>query len=186
VPAPDLGFDAWSPGQQATWLDISHWSGPVAELRVFGDWVYREHYHRLFGKLTYAGQPVFGFGSTHFGVPTDGYARLIYLDTLDARAYGPGWRRENSFLTHSPNGTFCYGFYPHNPRTGGYSAPPGYDAGERPPGVGTAYRLSVIGPGVTPDISVTIRDPGAFDPRTKAAMRAQLLALGRDASCDAH
>ena len=33
-------------------------------------------------------------------------------------AYGAGWRRENSFLVHRGTGTFCYGFYPHDPYPG--------------------------------------------------------------------
>lgn len=192
VPRPDLGFVPWSASLASTWLEISHWSGPVAQLSVFSDWVYREHYHRLFGKVTYDGVPVFGYASTRGGAPLDGYGRLVYIDTLDAPAYGSGWRRENSFLTHAPTGTWCYGFYPHDPLKGGYSAPPGYDGGLRGPGVGTRYRVSVIGPGVTPDVSVTIADPGSFDaadPATVAhqrSMRAELLSLGADAACDAH
>ena len=58
------------------------------------------------------------------GVPLDDYGRNVYVDTLDS-AYGKGWRRENSFLTHEPTGGFCYGFYPH---------------GSRPPGRGKVPR----------------------------------------------
>ena len=69
-----------------------------------------------------AANPVYGFRSTPTGVPLDSHGRNIYLDTLNS-AYGPGWRRENSFLSHRPTGVFCYGLYRHGGR------PPG--AGER-------------------------------------------------------
>jgi len=97
------------------------------------------------GRLTYAGQPVYGFTATRAGSPTDDYGRNIYVDTFDSR-YGKGWRRENAFLTHSPTGVFCYGFYPFT--SGG-------------PGNGAKYRLTAVGPGVTPDVSIVI--PGLHD-----------------------
>ena len=100
------------------------------------DWAYRRYDH-LFGSFTYLGQPVYGFHSTRTGVTLDRFGRNVYVDTLDS-AYGTGWRRENSFLTHRGRGTFCYGFYPH---------------GLRPPGTGTRYRATVIGPGATPDVA---------------------------------
>jgi hypothetical protein len=34
----------------------------------------------------------------------------------------------------------------------------------RPAGVGTRYRISVVGPGVTPDVVAEMRDPGPWDP----------------------
>ncbi len=186
VALPDLGFTPWTAALAQSWLEVSHWTGPIAKLQVFADWVYNEHYHRLFGQLTYDNKPVFGFSSTRYGAPTDGYGRLVYVDALDAPAYGAGWHRENSFLTHSPSGIWCYGFYPKNPLKGGYVAPPGYDGGIRGPGIGTMYRVSVIGPGVTPDVSVTVQDPGQFNPSVKQEMRTQLLELGPDSACDRH
>ena len=128
-------------------LRLSHWRGELPALTVGIGWV-AGRYHRLVGRLTYAGRPVHGFRSTHAGSPLDGYGRNIYVDTLDS-AYGSGWRRENGFLTHAPSGGFCYGFFPH---------------GARPSGMGVAYRATVIGPGVTPDVSWEQRAPG----RTRA------------------
>ncbi len=192
VALPDLGFVPWTSALAASWLEVSHWKGPLARLQVYSDWVYPQHFHRLFGRASYAGKPVYGFSATSHGAPLDGYGRLIYVDSFDAPAYGPGWHRDNSFLTHSPAGVWCYGFYPENPLANGYSAPPGYDGGLRGPGVGTLYRVSMLGPGVTPDVAVTIRDPGTFNPANaaqvshQAEMRNQLLALGSDAACDAH
>lgn len=127
-------------------LRLSHWAGPIAQLSISLDWSYRRFDH-LYGTYTYAGKGVFGFRSTSSGSPLDRYGRNIYIDTLNSR-YGSGWRRENSFLTHRPNGRFCYGFYPH---------------GNRPQGRGTRYRATVIGPGVTPDVTWEAPALGAFD-----------------------
>ena len=92
-------------------LRLSHWSGPLPVLEIWTDWSYRR-FHHLYGRLTFRGEGVFGFRSTRFGVPLDTYGRNVFVDTFGS-AYGTGWRRENSFLTHAPGGGFCYGFYPH-------------------------------------------------------------------------
>ena len=141
---PNYGV-APTPAQSAAELRLSHWSGPLARLEIETDWSYRRYDH-LYGRLTYRGQPVFGFGSTARGSPLDPYGRNIFVDTLDS-AYGPGWRRENSFLTHKPSGAFCYGFYPRAGTSGGHGHPlprdgdrPGRDAGRALGGPG-ARRL---------------------------------------------
>jgi len=161
-PLPDLGFTPWTGAQQSVWLELSHWTGAAAELYVGQAWVYGGRYHQLFGRLTYQGEPVYGFRTTRFGAPLGGYGSLVYLDVLDAPAYGPGWRRENSFVTHNPSGAFCYGFYAFDPTTGGYQHPPGQTA-PRGPGVAATYRLTAHGPGVTPDVGWTGAGLGAFD-----------------------
>jgi hypothetical protein len=100
---------------------------------------------------------VYGFGTTRLGVPTDPFGRLVYLDTLKS-SYGPGWRRENSFVTRNPTGFFCYDF---TPTRNGLS------------GQGAEYRTTVIGPGVTPDVAATVPDPGPYDPERDAAANAE-------------
>jgi hypothetical protein len=119
--------------QSAWMLYLSHWTGPLPELQISTNWAYRQYDH-LYGSLSYNHTAVFGFASTPAGVPLDSFGRNIYVDTLNSN-YGTGWRRENSFLTHTGTGSFCYGFYPH---------------GDRPVGRGERYRATVIGPGVTP------------------------------------
>jgi hypothetical protein len=126
-------------------LHLSHWTGATASLEAWTDWVYGGRYHHLFGRLTYAGQAVYGFSATRVGSPLDDYGRNIYVDTFDS-PYGKGWHRENAFLAHRPTGIFCYGFYPFT---------------KRGPGNGAKYRLNVVGPGVTPDLSVVV--PGLHD-----------------------
>ncbi len=171
-------FDGRPRNGLGTWeLHLSHWTGTPATLEAWTDWVYGGRYHHLFGRLTYAGQPVYGFSATRAGSPTDNYGRNIYVDTLDSR-YGKGWRRENAFLAHRPTGVFCYGFYPFS---------------SRGPGNGAKYRLTVIGPGVTPDVSVTVNGLHDYDRNNSAdaAYERQQNALldsilGDDKKCRVH
>jgi hypothetical protein len=142
---PRNGLGAWE-------LHVSHWSGSIATLEAWTDWVYGGRYHHLFGRLTYDGKPVYGFSTNRFGSPRDGYGRNVYVDTFNSR-YGKGWRRENAFLAHRPTGVFCYGFYPFTPRG---------------PGNGAKYRLTAIGPGVTPDVSITVPGLHDYDPKNAA------------------
>jgi len=184
---PDLGYEPWTPEQRANWLELSHWTGnTIAKLTAYTDWVYNGRYQGVFGRLTLGGVPVYGFGSTRYGVPTDSYGRLIYLDTYDS-TYGRGWYRENSFLLHNPTGTYCYGFYRFDPTRGGYQHPPG-QATPRGPGAGARYRLTVQGPGVTPNVQTEINGLHAFDPNNPSdvAYQSKQAALVRslgDKSC---
>jgi len=162
TPLPDLGFLPWTPAQRAAWLELSHWRGHVPQLTVAQDWVYGGKFRQIYGRVTYNGSPVYGFKTARYGAPVGGYGSLVYLDTLDAPAYGQGWRRENSFVTHKGSGVFCYSFYTFDPTRGGYTHPPG-DTAPRGPGVGSAYRLTVSGPGVTPDVGWTGSALGAYD-----------------------
>jgi hypothetical protein len=159
TPLPDLGMKPWLAVQRTRELHVSHWTGALAKIEAWSDWVGSARYHQVFGRVTYQGKPVYGFGTTRVGAPTDGYGRLVYLDTYDSR-YGRGWRRENSFVAHNPTGVFCYAFYAFDP-TRGYPHPSGYPRRPRGPGNGSKYRLTVEGPGVTPDVSVVV--PGLHD-----------------------
>lgn len=175
---PNLGLDPWKPEQAVVELHLSHWTGDLPVLTAQTDWVYSRRYHHLFGTFTYKGTPVYGFASTRTGVPLDNWGRNVYLDTFDS-AYGPGWKRENSFLAHTGNGVFCYGFYEHDPYGG-------YPPGRRPRGHGTRYRITAMGPGVTPLVMWEGTDPGDYDPADPAKvqreqeMNAAQRALGDD------
>ena len=146
---PLLGFAAWKPEQLAFETHLSHWSGPLPELEAYAHWTYGGQWQGLFGRLTYLGQPVHGFASTRDGNPRDRYGRNIFIDTLNS-AYGPGWKRESGILAHTPTGTFCHSFVPQKPFAG-YPT----DA-QRPAAPGERYRISVMGPGVTPVVFVEI------------------------------
>ena len=108
---------------------------------------------------------MFGFASTPTGQPLDSFGRNLYLDTFDS-AYGTGWKRENSFLTHKGDGVFCYSVNPH----------PGH-----PAGTGTEYRATIMGPGVTPDVMWKGQAPGAYDKATDAPAKHRDLGPARHA-----
>jgi hypothetical protein len=149
-------------------LHLSHWRGPLAMLTISQNWAERRYRH-LFGRLTYAGRGVYGFRATGQGAPLDSYGRNIYVDTYESR-YGKGWHRENSFLTHHRGhtlGDFCYGFFPHF---------------GHPPGQGTKYRATAVGPGVTPDVLWAAGDIGAFDQTVQDQQQAIERAYG-DPKC---
>lgn len=147
---PNLGYLPRSSDERAWALHLSHWTGPLAILEAWPDWSWSGRFHHLFGRLTYRGRPVHGFRTTSTGARLDKYGRLVYLDTLRSR-YGPGWRRENSFVTHRPTGVFCYTFRARGSRT---------QAGN-----GRRYRLTIEGPGVTPDVLRYLDGLRNYNPR---------------------
>ena len=153
-------------GSQGAWeLRLSHWSGSLPVLEISTDWSWHRFDH-LYGRLTYGGTGVYGFRSTSSGAPLDTFGRNIYVDTFDSR-YGTGWHRENSFLTHTGTGAFCYSFNPH---------------GSHPAGKGVRYRATVEGPGVTPDVMWQGTSPGAYDASADAAANSAIARLG-DRQC---
>ena len=161
---PDYGI-APTPAQSVWELRLSHWTGALPVLSISTDWSYRR-YDQIFGTYTYGGVPVFGFKSTSGGAPLDTYGRNIYVDTFDS-AYGPGWKRDNSFLTHKGKGAFCYGFFPH---------------GSHPAGNGTHYRATAEGPGVAPDVTWQGAAPGPYDKAADAVANQAIAALA-DPNC---
>ncbi|HKI24190.1 MAG TPA: hypothetical protein VKA24_12315 [Gaiellaceae bacterium] len=164
---PNLGFAPWRRDQRASAVHLSHWTSPLAVLEGYTDWSWNGRFHHIFGRLTYLGRPVHGYRTTRQGARLDKYGRAVYLDTFGSR-HGPGWRRENSFVTHKPTGVFCYTFRARNPLEGGYAHPPGYRGGARGPGNGLAYRMTVEGPGVTPDVKWEGKGLPRFNPRAVA------------------
>jgi hypothetical protein len=158
-------------GRQGAWeLRLSHWRGPLPSFYVNVDWTYGGRFDHLYGSLEYHGSGVFGFRWSSMGTPLDAYGRNVYVDTYNS-AYGSGWRRENAFLTRSPTGTFCYGFFGH---------------GARPPGEGDAYRATVVGPGVTPDLFWRGEAPGAYDALVDRARNREQQRLRTLPGCYSH
>ena len=153
---PLLGFDPWLPSQSAYELSVSHWSGPLPVLEVSTNWSYGGTAVSLFGRLTYLGKPVYGFGTGKLGAPTDRNGRVVYIDTFNS-AYGPGWRRESGIVTHKGTGTFCHSFVPQKP----FAGYPSQDV--RPAAPGERYRVTVEGPGVTPAVQWEGAGLGAYD-----------------------
>jgi hypothetical protein len=147
-------------------LRLSHWGGALPSFTVKQDWAYRR-WENLYGSYTYLGQPMFGFHTNSQGAPLDNYGVLVYVDTLNS-AYGRGWHRENSFVTHNPTGIFCYGFFPH---------------GSRPSGMGEAYRATIVGAGVLPDQAWQGSTIGPYDPDRDARANAERKSLFSDRLC---
>jgi hypothetical protein len=147
---PNQGYLPRSRDERAWALHLSHWTGPLASLEAWSDWSWSGRFHHLFGRLTYRGRPVHGFRTTGQGARLDKYGALVYVDTLRSR-YGPGWRRENSFVAHRPSGVFCYTFRARGSR--------------RWAGNGRRYRLTVEGPGVTPDVVRYLDGLPNYNPR---------------------
>jgi hypothetical protein len=151
---------------QAVWeLHLSHWTTALPVLTISTDWSWHQWNH-LFGTFVYNGKPVYGFKSTSTGQPLDTFGRNVYVDTLDS-VYGKGWRRENSFLTHTGTGVFCYSVNPH---------------GVRPAGTGSMYRATVIGPGVMPDVTWQGAAPAPYEKAADRTANAVIAALG-DKQC---
>jgi hypothetical protein len=159
--APTAASAAWE-------LHLSHWTGNLPVLSIATDWAWHQWDH-LYGTLTYDGSPVYGVKSTSSGQPLDTFGRNIYVDTFDS-TYGGGWKRENSFLTHTNTGAFCYSFNPH---------------GSHPAGRGTKYRATVEGPGVTPDVMWQGAAPGTYDRARDLAANSAITQLG-DRLCRAN
>jgi hypothetical protein len=164
---PNYGVGASA--SQAAWeLRLSHWTGDLPVLTISTDWAWHQWDH-LFGTFTYGDGPVYGFKATPGGNPLDTFGRNIYVDTFNS-TYGSGWKRENSFLTHTGTGVFCYSFNPH---------------GAHPTGKGAKYRATVEGPGVTPDVMWEGTSPGTYDKATDLVANDQITQLG-DKQCRAN
>ena len=162
---PHRGFPPSLDSQSAWSFDVSHWTGAPADVELYDDWPFSHETEGIFGRLTYDGAPVYGFGTTSGGAPTDHYGRSLYIDTLDS-AYGPGWKRETSIVFRNPTGSFCYSFWPTND-----VSLPGMPT--RPAGTGSRYRVSVIGPGVTPDVEAEVAGLGQYDPTDQSEVQLQ-------------
>lgn len=153
---PNLGLASWLPSQRAYELWVSHWKGDLPQLEAYSGWFGSRKFHQVFGRLTYQGTPVHGFGATSTGVPLDSYGRLVYLDVFNS-ALGAGWKRENSFLARQPTGHYCYGFFQRNRY-------PWYPKGPPSPAAnGEKYRLTAGGPGVTPFVARVVSGLPNYD-----------------------
>jgi hypothetical protein len=157
---PMRGIPAFRPEQSAFELHVSHWSGPLPVLEVSQNWTYGGRWQGLFGRLTYLGQPAYGF-RTPSSRQRDAYARFFYVDTFNS-VFGAGWKHDAGKVAHSRNGAFCYSFVPQ-------WTPAGYPTHElRPPGNGQRHRVTVMGPGVTPVLQWDGAALGPYDAQRDA------------------
>ncbi len=148
---PGWGASPTAPIQAASDLRLSHWNGQMARLEVWHDWKHEPRFHELFGRLTYRGVPVHSVRKASGGRRGIGYARRVYLDTLNS-GYGAGWWRANAILTHRRTGAFC-AIFAYNLK----------DGGDVNKARGERYRLTIPGPGVTPDLHVELEALPDYD-----------------------
>jgi len=157
---PFFGYSPWLAYQNDTAFHVSHWTGPLAVLEIWSDWIDVGHGatspHDVIARLTYGGSPVFGYVIKPGGVPGDGYGRVVYIETLDS-LLGTGWWRLTGILTRNPSGMLCHAMVPGMAYSN-YPNPHVVDAGN-----GKAYRAYVEGPGVTPLVMAEVDDPGDYN-----------------------
>jgi hypothetical protein len=151
-------------------LRLSHFSGALPVLDIKLAWVksHGVYYDHLFGSYTYLGQPVYGLRWSKTGVPLDGYGRVVYVDSLNSH-WGKGWRRAQGFLSKPWSGQFCYSFW------GKAVGSPNWK------GEGDAYRATVMGAGVLPDMKWGPVSPlDTFDPVWQQEAYKEQVALSRN------
>ena len=153
---PNYGVAARG-NQRQSELRLSHWRGELPVLTVKADWALSGRYEHLYGSLVYQGRPLYGFKTDRFGAPLDKFGVLLYLDTFNS-AYGAGWKRAISFVTHRPNGVFCNELAPR---------------GGRPAGKGSKYRITVSMVGALPDLFWQGRSPGRYNKAKDDAANAE-------------
>ena len=120
--------------------------GRSRELEVSQNWTYGGHWQGLFGRLTYAASPC--TASTRRRRRSAATAtRATSTSTRTTRPTAPAGATTQAKCCTSGNGAFCYSFVPQVP-------PPGYPGSRAPrgPAIGDAHRVTVMGPGVTPDV----------------------------------
>ena len=161
---PLRGVAPFLPNHMAWELHLSHWSKPLAVLDVSPNWTYGGQFQGLFGRLLYEGRPVHGF-KTPTRTRADRNARYVYIDTLNS-PYGPGWKRDGAKVTHTGNGGFCYSFAPLAQPPAGYPGVPTVS------GAGERHRVTVMGPGVTPDIQWEGAALGSYDEKADSVFNA--------------
>lgn len=162
-------------------LRLSHWSGPLALLHMHLDWTTPHphmanpvRYTHLFGSYSYKGKPVYGLNWTGTGVPTDGYGRVIYIESHSARCGHSGvWVNDESGLSKPIRGQFCHNYSP--PGTKHFLS------------TGDMYRAIAMGPGVTPDVTWgPVNALDVFDPLYELKMNALQRKLARGSKFCTH
>ena len=141
---PLLGFDPWLPAQTQFELHVSHWSGELPKLEVYTHWTYGGEWQGALRAAHLPRQPVHGFGSTGRREPAATATAATSTSTPSTRPTAPAGGASRGSSSHKPTGTFCHSFVPQKPF-------PGYPSqAMRPPAPGERYRITVMGPGVTP------------------------------------
>jgi len=150
--APEPRRTARNVGWEAGSYNLSHWSGPIATLGSVDRLGLRRPLPTTSsGGSTYAGKPVYGFSASRAGSPLDGYGRkhLRRHVRLALREGLAAARKRVSSLTVRR----------------GSSVTASTDSAHAARVNGAMYRLTAPGPGVTPDVSITVPGFARLQPR---------------------
>ncbi len=105
---------------QAVWeLRLSHWTGALPGARrstPTGSWHQWDH---LYGTFPYHGLPVYGFALDRRPARRSTRSAATSTSTRSTRRTAPGWKRENSFLTHTRHGRLLLQRQPARRPSGG-------------------------------------------------------------------
>jgi hypothetical protein len=126
-------------------LRLSHFTGQPAVLTVTPNWSWGGQYMHIVAQLKYRGKPWYAIKFKDNGEVTDKIGRNVTIDSYNSDM-GSGWRRVNAVLTHRPSGQLCFGFSPKQMENGQMSG--------RGLSSVNKYRLTVPGPGVSPDVQL--------------------------------
>ena len=152
----------------AVGFNVSHWSGPLARLTVSQNFTYGGSWTGLFGQLTYGGAPVFGFKTPAYNKKADGYARYVYIDMHNS-VYGAGLEaRRRQGAAPAQRGLLL------QLRAADAAARLSVDRESRGPAPGDLERVTVMGPGVTPDVQWVGPGLGKYDPQQDEALQRAL------------
>lgn len=154
---PFFGQPPSKPHHDSWELRISHWTGELAKLEVWREWRYSARFESLTGRVTYGGAPVHNPQRGSSGWQS--YVRRAYIDTYNS-GYGPGWWRADAFAAHPPTGVFCVIFAKELTDRFGTNR-----------GVGERYRVTFVGPGVTPDVTWEGASLGPWNPNDPEKVR---------------
>ena len=157
---PNVGYVPWKHEQKVWELHISHWTGETAQLEAYTDWVYGGRFHEVFGRATYRGQPIYGFRTTASGKPLDTFGRLVFLDTLRLRLRA-GLAARELVRRPQPERDVLLRLLSVLDRTGAIRISDRRSS----PATGEKYRLTLSGPGVTPDVAPTVEGLPDYDAR---------------------
>lgn len=123
-------------------LRLSHFDVAPAVFKITPNWSWGGQYMHIVATLKYRGKPWYAVKFSTTGQVKDKIGRNVTIDSYNSDM-GSGWRRVNAILTHRPSGQMCFGFTPKN--TGNGTSASGYSGNN-------TYRLTVPGPGVSPDV----------------------------------
>jgi hypothetical protein len=140
-----------NPAKSEKELRISHFTIEPVSMTLYHNWSWCPYSpgcsYQLAATMSYNGEPWYAMSFKELGQVDDQIGRNVAIDSYNSDM-GRGWRRVNAILTLRPSGQFCYGFNKKTiPGSGGKKSGTGLSEDN-------LYRLTVPGPGVSPDVQI--------------------------------